>query len=61
MEPLRMRWPRGPIRWLFSRNPLVRWVDRLEAVIVLITASAALMAVPVAGAVGTAVHSPRLL
>ncbi|MCV7221509.1 hypothetical protein H7I95_11395 [Mycolicibacterium elephantis] len=59
MEPLAVRWPRGPIRWLFSRNPLVRGVDRLEAVIVLITASVALMAVPVAGAVGTAVHDSR--
>lgn len=59
MEPVALYWPSWPIRWVFSRNPLVRGVDRLEGVVVLLAAVVALLAIPVAGAVGTAVHDSR--
>lgn len=42
---------------LLARNPLVRASDRVEAVAVVLTFLIAMLAVPVAGAVGTAVHA----
>lgn len=60
MDPftLRLRW--GPILRLFSRNPLVRTVDRVEAVFVLGAVVVALLAAPfAAAAVSTAVHVAR--
>lgn len=44
------------LRRLAARHPLVRASDRIEAVAGLIVVVVALLAVPVAGAVGTAVH-----
>lgn len=44
------------LRRLAVRHPLVRASDRIEAVAGLIVVLVALVAVPVAGAVGTAVH-----
>ena len=52
-----------PRRWFqvhtFSRNPLVRGSDRLEALIIVLAILVSLLAVPVAGAVGTAVYDAR--
>lgn len=52
-----------PRRWFqvhtFGRNPLVRGSDRLEAVIIVLAILVSLLAVPVAGAVGTAVYDAR--
>jgi hypothetical protein len=57
MEPFTLHLPWGPILRLFSRNPLVRTVDRVEAVLILGTVVVALLAAPfAAAAVGTAVH-----
>lgn len=42
-----------------GRNPLVRGTDRLEALVLLIAFAVALVLVPVAGAIGTAVHDSR--
>ena len=52
-----------PRRWLAClaavHNPLVRASDRLEAFVTLLMIIAVTMAVPVAGAIGTAVHDTR--
>ena len=58
MEPFTLRLPWGPVLRLFSRNPLVRTVDRVEAVFMLGAVLVALLAAPfaAAAAVGTAVH-----
>jgi hypothetical protein len=54
---------RGPVRWrtvrAFGRNPLVRVGDRIEAVAVALAVTISLLAAPVAGAIGTAVHDAR--
>jgi hypothetical protein len=55
LETFTVRLPRWPIFGLFRRNPLLRASDRIEAVAVM----ASLLAVPVAAAVGTAVHDSR--
>lgn len=59
MDTLTLRWPWWPMRRLFSRNPLVRGADRLEAVVVLMAVAVSLIALPFAAAVGTAVHDSR--
>ena len=60
MDPFTLRLPWGPIRQLFSRNPLVRKVDRVEAVLMLGAVVVVLLAAPFAAAVvGTAVHDAR--
>ena len=41
---------------LMARNPLVRPSDRVETVALLLTAVAAVLTIPLAGAAGTAVH-----
>jgi len=57
MDPFTLRLPWGPILRLFSRNPLVRTVDRVEAVLMLGAIVVAFVAAPfAAAAVGTAVH-----
>jgi hypothetical protein len=54
---------RSPGRWrlvrAFGHNPLVRTIDRIEAVVVALAVAILLIAAPVAGAVGTAVHDAR--
>jgi hypothetical protein len=53
----------GPRRWrtvqAFGKNPLVRMSDRIEAILVLSAVAISLLAVPVAGAIGTAVYDAR--
>ena len=57
MDPFTLRLPWGPLLRLFSRNPLVRTVDRVEAVLMLGVVVLAFLAAPLAAAaVGTAVH-----
>jgi hypothetical protein len=59
MEMFMLRLPWWPIR-LFSRNRLVRKVDRIEAAVVLLAVVTSLLGAPiVAVAVGTAVHDAR--
>lgn len=49
-----------PRRWqivrVFGRNPLIRVSDRIEAAMLALTLAVSVAALPVAGAVGTAVH-----
>ncbi|GFG49215.1 hypothetical protein CQY20_30595 [Mycolicibacterium agri] len=59
MDTLTLRWPCWPTPRAFTRNPLVRTVDRVEAVVVLMAVAVALMAIPVVAAIGTAVHDAR--
>ncbi|MGH3554427.1 MAG: Rv1733c family protein [Mycobacterium sp.] len=54
---LRISW--GPFARLFGRNPLVRASDRVEALVVVLAVVVSLLAVPIAAAVGTAVHDSR--
>jgi hypothetical protein len=60
MEPFEIRLPRWPlIVRLFDRGPLVRTTDRVEAFVVTMAIVMALLAVPIAAAIGTAVHDTR--
>lgn len=43
----------------FCRNPLLRGIDRVEALVIMFAIVVSLAAVPVAGAVGTAVYDAR--
>lgn len=45
---------------LLSRNPLVRISDRIEALTMFLALSLAILTIPVAGAVGTAVHDAHV-
>lgn len=47
------------LRVLFSRNPLIRVSDRLEAFALVLTFAVSLLAAPAAGAIGTAVYGSR--
>jgi hypothetical protein len=58
-ELFTMRLPQWPVFGLFRRNPLLRASDRIEALVVALAVMVLLLAVPVAGAVGTAVHDSR--
>jgi hypothetical protein len=61
MATVTLRWPRWPILLRLSgRSPLVRRSDRIEALVLVLAVMVSLLAVPVAAAVGTAVHESRL-
>jgi hypothetical protein len=53
----------APARWrtvrALGRNPVVRFSDRVEAIATAMAIAVALIAAPVVGAVGTAVHDAR--
>lgn len=51
--------PRGWFWRLFTRNRLVRRSDRVESVVSILAVTLVLLALPIAGAVGTAVHASR--
>src|SRR5262245_37084832 len=49
-------------RWrvhVFGRSPLVRRSDRIEALVLVLAVMLTVLAVPVAGAIGTLVHDAR--
>jgi uncharacterized protein HemX len=52
-----------PRRWwpmcVFGRNPLIRAVDRLEVLMIVVAFVLSLIAIPIAGALGTAVYGAR--
>ena len=54
-----VRLPRWRFAWLFGRNPLIRAGDRVEALVMVLAVMMALVAVPIAAAVGTAVYDSR--
>ena len=49
----------GWIGRAFGRNPLLRTSDRIEALVLMLAVTAALVAAPVAGAIGTGVYETR--
>jgi hypothetical protein len=51
--------PRWPIFELFRRNPLLRATDRIEALATAVAVMVSLLAIPVAAAIGTAVHDSQ--
>lgn len=59
LETFTVRLPRRPIFGLFRRNPLIRASDRIQALVMAVAVMVSLLAVPVAAAVGTAVHDSR--
>lgn len=59
LETFTVPLPRTLLARLFSRNPLVRASDRLEAVLLVLAVAVSLLTVPIAAAVGTAVHESR--
>jgi hypothetical protein len=59
LETFAVRLPRGPVLGLFRRNPLLRASDRVEALVLALAVMVSLLAVPVAAAVGTAIHESR--
>lgn len=59
LETFTVRLPRWPIFGLFRRNPLLRSSDRIEALAMAVAVMVSLLAVPIAAAVGTAVHDSR--
>jgi hypothetical protein len=59
LETFTVGLPRWPIFGLFRRNPLLRASDRIEALVAATAVMVSLLAVPVAAAVGTAVHDSR--
>src|SRR4026209_844330 len=59
LETFTVRLPRWSIFGLFRRNPLLRASDRIEALVMALAVMVSLLAVPVAAAVGTAVHDSR--
>ena len=59
MNTFTLRLPRWPIVRLFSRNPLARASDRIEAVVLVLAVVVSLLAAPIAAAIGTAVHDAR--
>ncbi|MCV7204271.1 hypothetical protein B7435_21895 [Mycolicibacterium peregrinum] len=44
---------------LLGRNPLVRSIDRLQAIVFVVLATVCVLALPIAAAAGTAVHESR--
>jgi hypothetical protein len=58
-EAFAVRTPRTLVVRLFGRNPLVRAIDRVEALILVLAFAVSVIAVPVAAAVGMAVHESR--
>ncbi|GAA2791179.1 Rv1733c family protein [Mycolicibacterium pallens] len=59
LETFTMRLPRWSVFELVSRNPLVRGTDRIEALVLTLAIVLSLLAVPLTGAVGTAVYDSR--
>jgi len=59
LETFTVRPPRWPVFGLLRRNPLLGASDRVEALVVALAVMVSLLAVPVAAAVGTAVHDSR--
>ncbi|MGO4443426.1 hypothetical protein AB4Z42_08705 [Mycobacterium sp. 2YAF39] len=59
LETFTLHPPQWRIFNLFRRNPLVRASDRIEALAIAVAVMVSLLAVPLAGAVGTTVHDSR--
>jgi hypothetical protein len=58
METFQLSWPR-PLGRLFGRNPVLRRIDRIEALILVLALVFSVVAAPFAAAIGTAVYDSR--
>jgi hypothetical protein len=57
IDTFTVRLPRWPVLLrLAGRDPLVRTIDRIEALVLVLAVTASLLAAPIAAAVGTAVY-----
>ncbi|MET0993627.1 MAG: hypothetical protein ABWY20_05890, partial [Mycobacterium sp.] len=57
MDTFTVRLPRWPVLLrLAGRGPLVRTIDRIEALVLVLAVVVSLIAAPIAAAVGTAVY-----
>ncbi|GLP76777.1 membrane protein [Mycobacterium antarcticum] len=61
MQTFTIHLGRSFLRRLFGRHPLVRTSDRVEALAVVLAVFLAMVAIPVVGAMGTAIHETRSL
>jgi len=59
MQWFTVAWWRWRLAQAFGRNPLVRTSDRIEVAVMALAIAVSLAAMPVAGAVGTAVHDAQ--
>lgn len=59
LETFTIGLPRWTIFALFRRNPLLRTSDRIEALAMAVAVMVSLLAIPVAAALGTAVHDSQ--
>ena len=59
MDTFRLDWGRCWTVRALGRNPLVRFSDRVEAVLLVLVFVTALAVIPVAGTIGTAVYESR--
>lgn len=59
IDTFSVRLPRWRFVRLFGRNPLIRVSDRIEALVLVLALALSLLAMPVAAALGTAVHDAR--
>jgi hypothetical protein len=59
MESFVIRRTMWPVLRLFSRDPLVRTIDRIEAAVVVVATLVVVIAAACAGALGTTVHNAR--
>jgi hypothetical protein len=59
MDTFRLDWGRCWTVRALGRNPLVRFSDRVEAVVLVLVFVTALAVIPVAGTIGTAVYESR--
>ena len=60
MDTFTLRLPRWPLLVrLGGRDPLVRTIDRIEALVFVIAVVVSVLAIPIAAAVGTAVYDSR--
>ncbi|OBH97764.1 hypothetical protein [Mycobacterium scrofulaceum] len=59
LETFTVPLPRGLLARLFRRSPLVRSTDRVEALLLVLAIAVSLFTVPIAAAVGTAIHDDR--
>ena len=59
MQWFTVNWWRWRLAQARGRNPLVRTSDRIEVAVMALAVAMSLVSVPVAGAIGTAVHDDR--
>jgi hypothetical protein len=60
MTTFALRLPRWPVLMrMWGRGPLVRNSDRIEALVLVLAVVVSLLAIPIAGAIGTVVHDSR--